>query len=118
MVHAPFAIAKRLGCVASPLWGRALGNVVSIWNLKTMLIPGRWLSGGFPDEGFMHYVMIQSLYAFWIPAALILLGTDLKRLKLFPADCPWARNGAFMAPFSSANLQLSLIITNRAVVIS
>ena len=76
------------------------------------------MNGGFPDEGFMHYVMIQSLYAFWIPAALILLGTDLKRLKLFSADYPWARKGANRAPFSSANLQLSLIITNRGVVIS
>lgn len=39
--------------------------------LKNNANPGTLVEWRFPDEGFMHYVMIQSLYAFRIPVVLI-----------------------------------------------
>ncbi len=71
MVHAPFAIAKRLGCAASPQWGSCLMKRCFDSELKNNANPGTLVEWRFPDEGFMHYVMIQSLYAFRIPVVLI-----------------------------------------------
>lgn len=105
MVHAPFAIAKRLGCVASPLRGSVWWNVVSIRNVKTMLIPGRWLSGGFltRDLGIMSWFGLFAPFGYrqsWLMRFVL----TCIRPKLYSADCPWARNVDFGIPLSQLQI--------------